>query len=345
MRAGMAVDTPLALTMGEPAGIAPEITLKAWAAKPAVAGPFFCIGDPAFLADQARALGLDVPVAVIGAPSEAAETFARALPVLPEALLAPVTPGTPTRANASAVINSIARAARFALDGEAAAVVTNPIHKKVLADHGFPHPGHTEFLGELSGGAQPVMMLACPGLRVVPVTVHLSLGDAIKRLNEDLIVMAGIITAEALAADFAISAPRLAVAALNPHAGEDGMMGREERKVIAPAVEKLKRKGIAAFGPAPADSLFHERARQTYDAVICMYHDQALIPLKTVDFDRGVDVTLGLPLVRTSPDHGTAFEIAGTGVAREHSLIAALILARDLALNRANSRALAGRPG
>jgi 4-hydroxythreonine-4-phosphate dehydrogenase len=333
----MATDLPLALTMGEPAGIGGEITLKAWQAKPAATGAFFCIGDPAWLAECARDLGLDVPVAVINHPAEAGAVFSRALPVLPETLAVAAVAGKPDAANAPTVINAIARAARFALDGEVAAVVTNPIHKKVLADSGFAHPGHTEFLSELCGGIQPVMMLACPGLRVVPVTVHLALRDAIAALNTEAVVAAATITAKALARDFAIAEPRLAIAALNPHAGEDGMMGAEEARVIAPAVTALKQRGIAAFGPAPADSLFHERARTTYDAVVCMYHDQALIPLKTVDFDNGVDVTLGLPLVRTSPDHGTAFEIAGKGIAHESSLIAALILAREIAANRSRA--------
>jgi 4-hydroxythreonine-4-phosphate dehydrogenase len=333
----MATDLPLALTMGEPSGIGGEITLKAWRAKPAAAGSFFCIGDPAWLAECAREQGLDVPIAVINSPAETADMFARALPVLPETLATAAVAGKPDAANAPAVINAIKRAAHCTLDGEAAAVVTNPIHKKVLADSGFAHPGHTEFLGELCGGVQPIMMLACPGLRVVPVTVHMALRDAIAALNTEAIVTAATITAKALARDFAIAEPRLAIAALNPHAGEDGMMGAEESRIIAPAVAALKQRGIAAFGPAPADSLFHARARTTYDAVICMYHDQALIPLKTVDFDNGVDVTLGLPLVRTSPDHGTAFEIAGKGIAHESSLIAALILARDIAANRSRA--------
>ena len=330
----MTADLPLALTMGEPAGIGGEITLKAWNARTPETGPFFCLGDPAWLAEGGRALGLDIPIAVISQPSEAADIFPRALPVLPETLAVPAIPGHPDPANAPAVINAIARAARLALAGDVAGVVTNPIHKKVLADSGFTHHGHTEFLGELCGNIQPIMMLACPGLRVVPVTVHLALRDAIGALSMDAIVTAATITAKALTADFAITEPRLAIAALNPHAGEDGMMGAEEARIIAPAVAALKKCGIAVFGPAPADSLFHERARSAYDAVICMYHDQALIPLKTVDFERGVDVTLGLPLVRTSPDHGTAFEIAGKGIAHEHSLIAALALAREIAANR-----------
>ncbi len=335
---------PLALTMGEPAGIGAEIALKAWAARGrgGAGGPFFMIADPDWLARESRALGLDVPVRTVAAPEEAPGAFAEALPVLPVALARPPVAGRPDPANAPAVIAAIATAVDLARTGYAAAVVTNPIHKKVLQEAGFPHPGHTEYLGELTGTARPVMMLACPGLRVVPVTVHLPLRAAIAALSIELIVGAAEVTALALRRDFGIAMPRLAVAALNPHAGEDGMMGREDADLIAPAVARLKAAGIAAFGPAPADSLFHARARETYDAAICMYHDQALIPLKTVDFDAGVDVTLGLPVVRTSPDHGTAFEIAGHGVARESSLVAALAMARGIAARRARADAAVG---
>lgn len=325
---------PLALTMGEPAGIAGEITLKAWLSKPRGMGPFFVIADPEALAREARALDLSVPITEITAPEEVAAVFADALPVLAEPLVHAVIPGHPDAANACAVIAAIRRAVELARPGRVSAVVTNPINKKVLAEAGFPHPGHTEYLGELTGCANPVMMLACPALRVVPVTVHLPLKAAIAALTTDMIFTAGETTARALVADFAIRTPRVAVAGLNPHAGEDGMLGTEDSSTIAPAVARLKAAGIAAFGPVPADSLFHARARKTYDAVICMYHDQALIPLKTIDFDDGVDVTLGLPIVRTSPDHGTAFEIAGCGVARESSLLAALSMARSIAANR-----------
>lgn len=326
---------PLALTMGEPAGIGGEVTLKAWAARAPGAGAFFVIGDPDQFAREARDLGLAVPVRTIAAPEEADEAFAEALPVLPLALGRAVVPGQPDVANAGTVIESVTQAVALAQAGRAAAVVTNPIHKKILQDAGFRHPGHTEYLGELTGAKRPVMMLACPGLRVVPVTVHLPLRDAISALRSDAITVVAEITARALRQDFAIPRPRLAVAALNPHAGENGMLGSEDADLIAPAVACLKAAGIEVFGPAPADSLFHARARETYDAVICMYHDQALIPLKTINFDDGVDVTLGLPIVRTSPDHGTAFEIAGKGLARESSLIAALTMAREIAANRA----------
>jgi 4-hydroxythreonine-4-phosphate dehydrogenase len=325
---------PIALTMGEPSGIGGEVTLKAWRARRTLGPGFFIIADPDALSREAHALALDVPIAVIDRPSEAPDAFARALPVLPEPLARMATPGQPDTANAPPVIAAIRRAVAFTAAGEAAAVVTNPIHKKVLADSGFHHPGHTEFLGELTGTPHPIMMLACPGLRVVPVTVHLPLAEAIAALSTDRIVRAAEITARALTRDYAIVRPRLAIAALNPHGGEGGMLGSEDGAIIAPAVARLREAGIDAFGPAPADSLFHARARETYDAVICMYHDQALIPLKTVNFDDGVDVTLGLPIVRTSPDHGTAFEIAGKGIARESSLIAALVMAHDIAVNR-----------
>ncbi len=325
---------PIALTMGEPAGIGGEVTLKTWRARHSTGPAFFIIADPDALRREARALSLDVPIAVLGTPADAPGVFAHALPVLPEALIRPATPGQPDTANAPPVIAAIRRAVAFAAAGEAAAVVTNPIHKKVLADSGFRHPGHTEFLGELTATPHPIMMLACPGLRVVPVTVHLPLAEAIAALSTDRIVLAAEITARALMRDYAIDRPRLAIAALNPHGGEGGMLGSEDAAIIAPAVTRLRAAGIDAKGPAPADSLFHARARETYDAVICMYHDQALIPLKTVNFDDGVDVTLGLPIVRTSPDHGTAFEIAGKGIARESSLIAALDMAHDIAVNR-----------
>jgi 4-hydroxythreonine-4-phosphate dehydrogenase len=335
----MADPLPIALTMGEPAGIGGEIALKTWLAHPPKAGTFFMIADPATLNNEAAALGLNVPIQPITTPAEAIDVFPQALPVLAEPLAVSVTPGQPNIANAPAVIKAISRGVDLARTGQVAALVTNPIHKKILADSGFPHPGHTEYLGALTDTAHPVMMLACPGLKVVPVTVHMALRDAIKALTTEQIVLAGVITAQALINDFAIPTPRLAVAALNPHAGDGGLLGAEEARIIAPAVEQLKAQGLNVFGPVPADSLFHERARTTYDAVLCMYHDQALIPLKTLDFDRGVDVTLGLPVVRTSPDHGTAFEIAGHGVARESSLIAALIQASEIATNRANAGA------
>ena len=327
---------PLALTMGEPAGIGGEITLMAWQKRAQSAlPPFFIIDNPSRLERLAARLGLSVPLRPIAQPAEASRLFATALPVLPIELSKPVQPGRPDPANAPAVIEAITKAVALVRSGRAGGVVTNPIQKETLYAAGFSHPGHTEFLGHLAKVKHPVMMLAGPELRVVPVTVHLSLVDALGMLSTGAIVIAGRVTAEALKRDFGIERPRLAVAALNPHAGEAGTMGREEIEIIAPAVKKLSSLGIAASGPMPADTLFHPAARKRYDAVICMYHDQALIPLKTLDFEHGVNVTLGLPFIRTSPDHGTATDIAGKGVANPASLMAALSLAGAMAKRRA----------
>ena len=327
--------TPLALTMGEPAGIGGEITLAAWLRRGEGVPPFFALDDPDRLAALARRLGLAVPIREIGIAEEAVGCFADALPVLPVILAARVEPGHPSGVNAAAVVAAIERAVALVRSGQAAALVTNPIHKETLYTAGFRHPGHTEFLAELAGAGAPVMMLACPGLRVVPVTIHLSLQAAVAALTADAIIAAGRTTVAALRRDFAIPAPRLVVAGLNPHAGEGGALGREEIEIIAPAVAALAAEGIAVAGPFPADTLFHAAARQRYDAALCMYHDQALIPLKTIDFSGGVNVTLGLPFIRTSPDHGTAFDIAGTGRADPASLIAALKLAGAMARRRA----------
>jgi 4-hydroxythreonine-4-phosphate dehydrogenase len=318
--------------MGEPAGIGPEITLAAWRAVRAGGQPFFAITDPVLLPGA--------PLALIDAPEQAAAAFEHALPVLPLSLAARAQPGRLDPANAPSVIASIEQAVAFAKAGRAGGVVTNPIQKSVLTAAGFPHPGHTEFLGELAGtGVPPVMMLACPGLRVVPVTIHLSLKRAAAELTTGAIVEQGRIVAAALRRDFGLAAPRLVVAGLNPHAGEDGTMGREDIEVVAPAVAALRAEGIAVRGPLPADTLFTPRARATYDCALCMYHDQALIPVKTLDMDGGVNVTLGLSIVRTSPDHGTALDIAGQGKADPGSLIAALRMAGELSRNRAQGMA------
>jgi 4-hydroxythreonine-4-phosphate dehydrogenase len=327
---------PVALTMGEPAGIGGEIALKAWLARRLKrVPPFFLIDDPERLAVLAARLGFALPIAAIAEPEAAIATYADALPVLAEPLPSAVEPGRPAAENGRAVIAAVERAVALAQAGRAAAIVTNPIHKKSLYDSGFRYPGHTEFLAALADVPSPVMMLAVPGLRVVPVTIHLPLAEALRRLDPAAIVHCGQIAAEALARDFGIAQPRLAVAGLNPHAGEDGGLGQEELNIIAPAIAALRSAGIRASGPAPADTLFHPRARARYDAAICMYHDQALIPLKTIDFDHGVNVTLGLPFVRTSPDHGTAFDIAGSGTASPESLIAALRMASEMAARRA----------
>jgi len=326
---------PVALTMGEPAGIGGDIALKAWRRRAEGLPPFFLIDDPARLMALAARLGFDAPIAVIEHPAQAASHFATALPVLALPLAAAIEPGRPDAANVPVVATAIARAVALAASGEAAAVVTNPIHKGVMREGGFRFPGHTEFLAELTGHAgREVMMLAAPGLRVVPVTIHVALTEAIRGLSREMIVAAGRATAQALERDFAIPRPRLAVAGLNPHAGEGGAMGGEEIAFIAPAVAELRAAGIDAFGPLPPDTMFHPEARSRYDAALCMYHDQALIPLKTIDFHGGVNITLGLPIVRTSPDHGTAFELAGTGTANESSLMAALAMAAAIAANR-----------
>jgi 4-hydroxythreonine-4-phosphate dehydrogenase len=333
-------DLPLAVTSGDPAGIGPDVTLMAWSRRQELDLPaFYVIGDPASLAARAKHLNLDVPVARVD-PMQVSRAFRTALPVIDIGMTTIGEPGRPTSANAPAIIGSITRGVADILNGAARAVVTNPISKHVLYDAGFSHPGHTEFLGELAlqwgpppaigvGEAKyrPVMMLAGPGLRTVPVTVHIALADVMRTLTTELIVETGRIVASDLKRNFQIDRPRLAVAGLNPHAGEQGSMGREDIDVIAPAVEALRNDGIDAFGPLPADTLFHAEARATYDAALCMYHDQALIPVKTLAFDETVNVTLGLPFVRTSPDHGTAFDIAGSGRARPNSFCAALRLA------------------
>ena len=332
---------PLALTMGEPAGIGGELALRAWLARTGEGvPPFFVIDEPERLAALAKALRLAVPIVAIAEPEEAGERFPRALPVLAEHLPASVRPGMPDPRNGRAVIASIRRATSLALAGRAAAVVTSPIHKKSLYDAGFNYPGHTEFLASLVEGAPvPVMMLMIPGLRVVPVTIHLPLAKALASLSAAAIIHCGKVTARALDESFGLASPRLAVAGLNPHAGEAGGLGREEIEIIRPAADALRAAGIETLGPLPADTLFHEAARARYDAVLCMYHDQALIPLKTIDFEHGVNVTLGLPFVRTSPDHGTAFDIAGKGTASPASLIAALRVAGEMAARRRERQA------
>ncbi len=314
--------------MGDPAGIGGEIAAKAWRALAATGPAFAIIADPFWVG------GLDVPMAVIQSPDQVADVFGAALPVLALSLPEIAHPGRPDPANAPAVIASIERAVRLVQAGEAGAVVTNPISKAVLYQAGFAHPGHTEFLGELTGGT-PVMMLACPQLRVVPVTIHVSLRRALEGVTTAAILATARVTAAALRRDFGIAAPRLAMAGLNPHAGEQGAMGTEEQDIIIPAIEALRAEGIDVTGPYPPDTMFTDAARPGYDAAICMYHDQALIPLKTLDMAGGVNVTLGLPIIRTSPDHGTAFGIAGLGKADPASLIAALRMAAELAERRA----------
>jgi 4-hydroxythreonine-4-phosphate dehydrogenase len=323
---------PLAVTMGDPAGVGPEITRAAWSALRQSGPAFFVIGDPALYGDEA---------APIGSPQEAASLFPGKLPVLPLSLAEAAQAGQPSGANADAVITAIEQAVALAADGQAGGVVTNPIAKSVLYSAGFAHPGHTEFVATLTGDLPfdgprgPVMMLAGDKLRVALVSIHQPLREAIAGLTIDAIAHTARITHDALKRDFGIAAPRLALAGLNPHAGEGGALGREEIDIVAPAADLLRADGIDITGPLPPDAMFHEEARAKYDAAICLYHDQGLIPFKALDFWGGVNVTLGLPIIRTSPDHGTGFDIAGQGQARADSLVAAIRLAAGMAARRA----------
>jgi len=323
--------------MGDPAGIGPELTVRAWLARDRVGLPPFAVfAAPDVISAAAWRIGADVPLAPVASVAEAAETFQRRLPVLPVDLPVAADAGRPDPANASAIIAAIRAATAAALSGEADAVVTQPIAKSVLAAAGFPHPGHTEFLAALANEARPeriwhpVMMLAAEVLRVVPATIHIPLSAVPAALSDNLVARTVRITAEALQHDFGIAAPRIAVTGLNPHAGESGTIGTEERDLIAPVVARLAAEGLRVTGPHSADSLFHAGARRNYDAAVTMYHDQALIPIKTLAFDEAVNVTLGLPYPRTSPDHGTAFDIAGTGRANPSSMMAAIKLAAEL---------------
>jgi len=327
---------PLALTLGEPAGIGPDITIAAWRRRRELdLPPFYVVGSRDFMAQRAQRLGAAIEVTACE-PREAASVFVAALPVVEVGVPVTAMPGHPDASSAPAAIAAIDLVVRHVFAGLADAIVTNPIAKNVLYRSGFSEPGHTEYLAKLAAQAtgipaRPVMMLWSPELAVVPVTIHLPLSEVATARDADLVVETGRITARDLAARFGIARPRLAVAGLNPHAGEDGAMGEEDFAIVRPAVEQLKAEGIAARGPLPADTMFHTAARASYDAALCMYHDQALIPIKTLAFDHAVNVTLGLPFVRTSPDHGTAFDIAGSGRADPASLIAAIRLAARLA--------------
>lgn len=328
---------PLAVSLGDPAGIGPELLATAWAARD-VHGlpPFFVAGGVALLTAAARQRGLAIRVQQIADPSEAAEVFGQALPVLGE-LDGDYCPGEPDQVGATLALASLSEATRLAVSGLAAAVVTSPIAKARLAEVGFGYPGQTEFVAAACRvqSEDAVMMLSSPALRTVPLTVHVALADVPRLITQDLIVLRARIVAAALTRDFGIAAPRIAIAALNPHAGEEGKFGDEDRRVVAPAIAMLRAEGIAATGPHPADALFAPHSRDTYDVALCMYHDQALIPVKALDFDSGVNVTLGLPIVRTSPDHGTAFAIAGRVLAHPGATIAALRLAGECAMRRA----------
>lgn len=337
--AGSPSPQALAVSLGDPAGVGPELIAQAWCDRLRLRlPPFAVVGGSRLLAAAAASRGLDVPVEPIARMSEAGEVFARALPVLGTIDCAYL-PGAPETDGAATALASLERAVQVVLAGEAAALVTGPIAKARLAQVGFSFPGQTEFVAYACGVAaeDAVMMLAGPQLRTIPLTVHLALVKVPGAITPGLIIRRARIAAQALARDFGIARPRIAVAGLNPHAGEDGRMGDEEQRIIVPAIEALRAEGLAVTGPHPADALFAPHARGDYDVALCMYHDQALIPLKTLDFDSGVNVTLGLPIVRTSPDHGTAFAIAGTGRASAGATIAAIRMAGECAARRASA--------
>ena len=323
---------PIVVSCGDPAGIGPEIIVSAWDALKTEL-PFFVVGDPGHVPEGA-------PIAVIRTPRHAVEAMADGMPILPHSFRMPATPGTPSPDNARAVVEVIERAVGLVQAGQASALCTAPISKKELVDHaGFGFPGHTEFLAHLSGAETPVMMLAADELKVVPATIHIPLSDVPTALTTEGLEQVVRVTEAALRHDFGLENPRLALAGLNPHAGEGGLLGQEDDALIAPLVARLEAEGMAITGPHPADTMFHAEARARYDVAIAMYHDQALIPIKTLAFDRGVNVTLGLPFPRTSPDHGTAFDIAGRGIASPASMIAALRMAWHMAKARQNTGA------
>lgn len=333
---------PLAITIGEPAGIGPELILKCWQQREQNnLAPFIVLADPDFFQRRSDAMQMDIIVKT-SSPENAVRDFKTTMPVLP--LSGKITGdfGSPTISDGKLVCEAISTAVKLTMENKVSGIVTAPINKKALYDSGFKHPGHTEFLADLAGDItgvkhHPVMMLAGPDLRAIPVTIHIPVNEIAKQLTTKLIIKTGEIAHHDLINKLGIRAPRIAVAGLNPHAGENGSMGMEDINIVAPAIAALKAKGINAFGPLPADTLFHARARATYDVVLCMYHDQALIPAKTLAFDESVNVTLGLPFIRTSPDHGTAYDIAGKGIAKPDSMIAAIKLAQDMVQNSKGS--------
>ncbi len=337
---GATLAAPLAITLGDPAGIGPEVILGAWARLRSErrAPPAFVVGGPELLRRTAETLGIDCPIVPIADPAEAMYASAVGLPVM-AGLDGPLTPARPSPEGAQLALASLQWGTKFALSGVAVGLVTAPVSKGALAAVGWDYPGQTEFLADACGRPyrDAVMMLAGPSLRTVPLTVHVALAEVPGLLSETLILHKARIVDEGLRRDFGILQPRLAIAALNPHAGEGGQFGDEDARLIAPAIAALQAEGIDAFGPVPGDALFTPRARAGYDAALCMYHDQALIPLKALEFDEGVNVTLGLPIIRTSPDHGTAFDIAGQGKADPGAMAAAIVMAGEMAKARANA--------
>ena len=331
------LEKPIAITPGEPAGIGTEITVKAW--KDKSCPPFFLIDDAERVANRAKEASLEVPIRIVSSPEQSLECFIDALPILPHKFPVHCKPGKPEELNASAVIEAIEIAVGYAKSGIVSALVTNPIQKEILTKENFQYPGHTEFLAALCGtDVKPVMLLASDELLVVPVTIHEPLSNVPKLLNEGLLQQTILTINSALKTDFSITRPRLCVSGLNPHAGENGTIGAEEEKIIKPAIEFLKNNGLRINGPVSADSMFTKDARMSYDIAICMYHDQALIPIKTLDFWNSVNVTIGLPVVRTSPDHGTALNLAGSGHADANSMITAIKLAHKIYNNRLASK-------
>jgi len=328
----MASDKSLiAITMGDPGGIGGEISIKAWEMRRELSPVFFLLDCPKRIERLTEKISMNCPIEVISEPGQAIQVFANSLPILPLSYQIDTIPGTSNVSDAEAVIESINLAVKLARSHKVDGIVTNPIQKETLYQAGFSYPGHTEYLAKIAGTGRSVMMISSQDLRVVPVTTHLPLGEAIESLKIEDIVHSARITQQALGDLFGISRPRLAVSGVNPHAGEGGFLGLQERQIIEPAVKILQAEGIDIFGPLSADSMFHEKARNQYDAAICMYHDQALIPIKTLAFETSVNVTLGISIIRTSPDHGTAMDIAGKGQARADSLIAAIELAGKMA--------------
>ena len=323
---------PIALTCGDPSGVGPELSVQAWRSLKTTC-PFFWIGDPDHLPANS-------PYVTITTPHETAAATAHGMPVIVQKFPAPAIPGQPDSRNATSIIKAIESAVSLVQSGAASALCTNPINKKALQDWaGFGYPGHTEFLAALAKVERVVMMLVCDSLRVVPATVHIPLAEVPKALNAELLRQTLLITSNALKDKFAIARPRVAVAGLNPHGGEGGKMGQQEQTLIGPVLDRLRAEGLQIDGPLSADTMFHPAARCRYDVAICMYHDQALIPIKTLDFDCSVNLTLGLPFIRTSPDHGTAYDIAGCNLARPSSLINALAMAALLSKTKAEYEA------
>jgi 4-hydroxythreonine-4-phosphate dehydrogenase len=329
----VSLTAPIAVALGDPAGIGPEIVAKAWVARETRNLPtFFAVGDPRSI--EAVWLG---PIIRITEPQQAAAAFMTGLPIITVDDAGEIIPGEPNAPGARCSLDSLELAVGLTRSGAADALVTGPVAKAQLYGIGFTHPGQTEFIAERCGIAADnvAMMLAGPSLKTVPITTHLPLAEVPARLSIELIVAQARVVERGLSRNFGISWPHLAIAGFNPHAGEAGALGREELELIEPAIAILRDEGINITGPYAPDTMFHPRARANYDVALCLYHDQALIPLKTLHFDEGVNTTLGLPIIRTSPDHGTAFDIAGKNEAHPGAMLAAIQMAGECAKARA----------